>query len=147
MALLGVAAPRLKARAIGWASAPVNSSADCITPVAVPFTQLMYKINVHRGIANTPDTLGLYRPFDQVSDLDALNNMSPLERTFSLKIGSGRSPTPWERSQGVSGRAAPKVLGYHERYLQQSTPVPGASAYKVTCRVRIATRDSPSVTL
>lgn len=89
MAILGVAAPRLKARAIGWADAPVNTSAGCIKPMAVPFTQLMYKINVKRGIANTPDTLGLYRPFDADSDMVALGNMSPAERTFSLKLGSG----------------------------------------------------------
>jgi hypothetical protein len=87
--MLGVAAPRLKARAIGWADAPVNNSVGCIKPVAVPFTQLMWRLNVERGIANTPDTLGLYRKFDSVNDLAALNNMTVAERTFSLKIGSG----------------------------------------------------------
>src|SRR5688572_14368585 len=66
MAILGVAAPRLKARAIGWADAPVNTSAGCIKPIAVPFAQLMYRLNLYRGIANTPDTNGMYRSFDQV---------------------------------------------------------------------------------
>ena len=90
MGLMGVNAPRLKARAIGWADAPVNSSSGCIKPMAVPFTQLMYRINQYRGIANTPDTLGLYRPFDQVNDMAALSNMTAAQRTFNLKIGSGQ---------------------------------------------------------
>jgi hypothetical protein len=90
MSLLGVAAPVLKARAVGWADAPVSNSAGCIKPVAVPFTQLMWRINQHRGIPNTADTLGLYRPFDQVNDLLALSQMSAASRTFSLKIGGGQ---------------------------------------------------------
>src|SRR5688572_7659001 len=90
MGLMGVAAPRLKASAIGWADAPVAQSSGCIKPMAVPFTQLMYRINQYRGIANTPDTLGLYRPFDQVNDMAALSNMTAAQRTFNLKIGSGQ---------------------------------------------------------
>jgi hypothetical protein len=90
MALLGVNAPRLKARATAWADAPVNNSAGCIKPVAVPFTQLMFRINQHRGIANTPDDSGMYRPFDQVEDLKALGEMDAALRTFSLKIGAGQ---------------------------------------------------------
>ncbi len=90
MSLLGVAQPRMKARAIGWADAPVTTSSGCMKPVAVPFTQLMWRINIERGIANTPDTLGMYRPFDTVNDMAALNNMTTAERTFSLKIGSGQ---------------------------------------------------------
>ena len=91
MRLLGVAAPRLKARAIGWADAPVANAAGCIKPVAIPFPQLMWRINVFRNIPNTPDTLGMYRPFDSVQDMAALSNMSAAERTFSLKIGSGQT--------------------------------------------------------
>ena len=90
MRLMGVTAPRLKARAIGWADAPVSTSVGCLKPIAVPFTQLMWRINVERGIANTPDTLGMYRRFDPVADMAALSNMTAAERTFSLKIGSGQ---------------------------------------------------------
>jgi hypothetical protein len=90
MSLLGVSAPRMKARAIAWADAPVTSSAGCIKPVAIPYTQMMWRINQFRGIANTPDDTGLYRPFDNVADLNALNNMTVAQRTFSLKIGSGQ---------------------------------------------------------
>ena len=90
MGLLGVAPPRLKARAIGWADAPVNQSSGCIKPMAIPFAQMMYRINQKRGIANTPDTNGMYRPFESDSDMVALSNMTEAERTFSLKIGSGQ---------------------------------------------------------
>jgi hypothetical protein len=90
MGLLGVSAPRLKARAVGWADAPVNSAAGCIKPMAIPFSQMMWRINQHRGIANTPDTLGMYRPFDNVEDMKALSEMTASARTFSLKIGSGQ---------------------------------------------------------
>jgi type II secretory pathway pseudopilin PulG len=90
MGLLGVSAPRMKARAIAWADAPVTSSAGCIKPVAIPYTQMMWRINQHRGIPNTPDDSGLYRPFDNVEDLNALNSMTVAQRTFSLKIGSGQ---------------------------------------------------------
>jgi hypothetical protein len=89
MGLLGVSAPRLKARAIGWADAPVVSSTGCIKPMAIPFAQMMYRINQKRGIANTADVNGMYRPFDADSDMVALSNMTEAERTFSLKIGSG----------------------------------------------------------
>jgi hypothetical protein len=89
MSLLGVAQPRIKARAIGWADAPVNNSSGCIKPVAVPFDALMSRINNYRGIANTPDTNGLYRPFDQVADMAALSAMSTTLRTFALKFGTG----------------------------------------------------------
>jgi hypothetical protein len=90
MALLGVSGPRMKARAIAWADAPVVTSAGCIKPVAIPFTQMMYRINQYRGIANTPDDTGMYRPFDNVNDMAALNNMTAAQRSFSLKIGAGQ---------------------------------------------------------
>ena len=90
MSILGVLPPRLKARAIGWADAPVNNAAGCIKPIAVPFTQLMWRINIHRGIPNTPDNSGMYRPFEPDSDLVALSNMTAAERTFSLKIGTSQ---------------------------------------------------------
>ena len=90
MGLVGVSAPRLKARAVAWADAPVNNSSGCIKPMAIPFAQMMYRINQHRGIANTADINGMYRPFQSDSDMVALSNMTDAERTFSLKIGSGQ---------------------------------------------------------
>ena len=96
MQLVGVSQPRLKARAIGWADAPVATATGCIKPWAIPYVTLMYKINLYRNSAGTgtytpPNSFAnMTRPFDQVSDLAALNNMSAAERTFSLKLGSGQ---------------------------------------------------------
>jgi len=131
MSVLGVLAPRLKARAIGWADAPVNNSAGCIKPVAVPFTQLMWKINLYRNIPNTPDDSGLYRPFDQVEDIAALNAMSPSERTFSLKIGSGQIADTLGQ---ISGEYQAVQLGEYwdvtSGTYASPAPVPGASAFR-----------------
>jgi hypothetical protein len=132
MAILGVAAPRMRARAIGWADAPVNNAAGCIKPIAVPFTQLMWRINVFRGIANTPDTLGMYRPFDQVNDIAALNAMSAAERTFSLKIGSGQLA---DTAGAMSGNYQAVKLGKYWDVGTGALAVPppdngGANAYK-----------------
>lgn len=95
MSLLGVVQPRLKARAIGWADAPVSNATGCIKPWAIPYTLLMYRINVYRnsvgsGSFSPPNSAAnLTRPFDQVDDLAALQQMSAADRTFSLKQGSG----------------------------------------------------------
>jgi len=95
MSMLGVVQPRLKARAIGWADAPVSNATGCIKPWAIPYTLLMYRINVYRNSVGTgsfspPNSAAnLTRPFDQVEDLEALQQMSATDRTFSLKQGSG----------------------------------------------------------
>jgi hypothetical protein len=132
MSMLGVAAPRIQARAIGWANAPVNTSDNCMRPVAIPFTQLMWRINNYRNIPNTPDTLGLYRPFDQVADIDALNNMTAAERTFSLKIGSGQAN---DTLGAMSGNYQAVKLGRYWDVTSGALAVPppdnrGAAAYK-----------------
>ena len=95
MSLMGVTQPRIKARAIGWADAPVSDATGCIKPWAIPYTLLMYRINVFRNTLN-PGTFSppnspanLTRTFDQVADLNALQQMSIADRTFSLKQGSG----------------------------------------------------------
>lgn len=140
MRMLGVPNPRIKARAVGWANAPVAEASGCLKPVAIPFTQLMWRINQKRGIPNTPDTLGLYRPFDQVADMDALSNMTPSERTFSLKIGSGNV---YDTLGALSGNYQAVKLGKYWDVDSQAVAVPGpdtrgAAAYRehmsgVTC--------------
>jgi hypothetical protein len=103
MGLLGVAAPRVKARAIAWANAPVNNQ-NCLRPWSIPYVLLMQKVNLKRealaiskgdprynlpnpGGANDP--ANLTRPFTDL-DRDILNEeMSVEERTFKLKMGSG----------------------------------------------------------
>ena len=96
MTLIGVLSPRLKARAIGWADAPVSNATGCIKPWAIPYTLLMYRLNVYRNATESPSPFSppnsvtnLTRPFDQDKDLTALQNMSEADRTFSLKQGSG----------------------------------------------------------
>jgi hypothetical protein len=140
MALMGVAAPRLRARATAWADAPVVHSAGCIKPMAIPMTQMMWKINDFRGIANTPDDSGLYRPFDNVEDLEALGAMRTDQRTFSLKIGAGQLQDTLGQMAG--SYQAVKLGKYWDASTgQYANPAPdnrGADAYKehmggVTC--------------
>lgn len=139
MSMLGVANPRIKARAVGWANAPVASASGCLKPVAIPFTQMMWRINVFRGIPNSPDTLGLYRPFDQVADMDALSQMTAAERTFSLKIGSGQV---YDTLGALTGNYQAVKLGKYWDVDSQAVASPGpnngANAYRdhmsgVTC--------------
>lgn len=86
MSAFGVPAPRMRARATGWAEAPVATT-GCIKPWAIPYEHLMFAINNYRGIPNT--NANLNRAFDQVNDIAALNAMSAAQRTFTLKLGSG----------------------------------------------------------
>lgn len=139
LALLGVPLPRLKAQAIGWADAPVSNATGCMKPWAIPYTQLISRINNYRGIPNTPDASGLYRPWDPVNDIEALNHMSPTERTFSLKIGSGKI---YDTVGTVSGNYQAVQLGKYWSVADSdyANPPPGngAPAYQdhlsgVTC--------------
>lgn len=130
MGLMGVPPPRLKARAIGWSEAPVVTSTGCIKPVAVPMAQLMYKLNTYRGIANTPDTNGLYRPFDQVEDMEALANMTAGDRTFNLKIGTGQLN---DTLGAMSGQYQAVQLGPYKDAngnLLSPGPTPGVQSFK-----------------
>lgn len=86
--MLGVAAPRVKARATAWANAPVPV-AQCVKPWSVPYVTLMSRINVARGINPPNSAQNLTRPFDPNLDMAALSSMTEAQRTFSLKIGSG----------------------------------------------------------
>ena len=103
MGLFGIAAPRVKARAIAWANAPVNN-ASCLRPWSIPYVILMQKVNLKRielaastgdpkynlpnpGGANDP--ANLRRDFTDL-DRDVLNRqMSVTDRTFKLKMGAG----------------------------------------------------------
>jgi type II secretory pathway pseudopilin PulG len=131
MAMLGVVQPRLKARAIGWADAPVNNAAGCIKPVAIPFAQMMTRINTERGIPNTPDTLGMYRSFDPVNDMAALQGMLVSERTFSLKIGSGQVyDTLGHMSGNYQAVKLPKYWDASTGTIATPGPDNGANAYR-----------------
>jgi hypothetical protein len=88
MTLFGVTPPRIRARATGWAGAPVATS-GCQKPWAIPYENLMYAINAYRGIANT--TANMNRAFDQVADIAALQAMTQAQRTFDLKIAQNNN--------------------------------------------------------
>jgi hypothetical protein len=85
MGIVGVPLPRLRARATGWANAPLITSNGCFAPWAIPYVRLMERINTYRGFPNTPTNLT--RWFDPDSDMVALQNMSDTARTFTLKMG------------------------------------------------------------
>ena len=127
MSLLGVAAPRLKARAVGWADAPVSDATGCIKPWAIPYTLLMYRINLYRNANESPSPFSpansvdnLTRPFDQVADLAALQNMTEADRTFSLKQGSG---TMNDSGATISGNYQAVVLPeYWDAATQANNP-------------------------
>jgi Flp pilus assembly protein TadG len=85
MGALGIAAPKVRARATAWANAPVNNS-SCIRPWSIPYVILMSKINTALGLPNTQENLT--RDFTD-EDRETLNAMSDSARTFKLKMGSG----------------------------------------------------------
>ncbi len=93
MAMFGIAAPRVKARAIAWANAPVVE-ANCFKPWAIPYVTLMYRLNLARGISPANSFDNLTRAFDQTLDVGALNSMSEADRTFDLKLGAGSFDDP-----------------------------------------------------
>jgi hypothetical protein len=127
MSMLGVVQPRLKARAIGWADAPVNNAAGCIKPIAIPFTQLMWRLNIERNFPN-PDSM--YRAFDPVNDMAALQSMLPSERTFSLKIGSGQVyDTLGHMSGNYQAVKLPKYWDVADSAVASPGPDNGANAF------------------
>jgi Flp pilus assembly protein TadG len=90
---LGIAAPRVKARATAWANAPVDNS-NCMKPWTMPYTLLMYLVNQKRIALGTltgaaDSYTNLTRTFEN-EDRDLLASMSDPERTFTLKMGSGQ---------------------------------------------------------
>src|SRR4030095_10965736 len=91
MGALGIAAPKVHARAIAWANAPVNNS-NCMKPWTMPYTVLMDLVNRRRVADGTltgdPDSFAnLTRDFTNY-DRELLGTMSDVERTFTLKMGS-----------------------------------------------------------
>jgi len=127
MSMLGVLQPRLKARAIGWADAPVSAATGCIKPWAIPYTLLMYRLNLYRNATESPSPFSppnseanLTRPFDQVADLNALQAMPAADRTFSLKQGSG---TMNDSGSAISGNYQAVVLPeYWDAATQANNP-------------------------
>jgi Flp pilus assembly protein TadG len=107
---LGIAAPTVKARAVGWANAPVNNT-NCMKPWSMPYTILMDLVNRARIAAGdwpyadtNPDSFGnLTREFTDDDRQFLANNMSEAQRTFTLKMGSSQSGL----TEGVPGSTMP----------------------------------------
>lgn len=132
MSAFGVSAPRMRARATGWAEAPVATT-GCIKPWAIPYENLMFAINTYRGIPI--DNASLNRPFDQVADIAALNAMSAPQRTFTLKLADNMSPNQ-QNQITQSGATATSMPGNYQAvrlgklwdYATQTYPSPGPVA-------------------
>jgi len=106
MSALGVAAPRVRAKAIAWADAPISTT-NCIRPWAIPYEVLMGRVNVLRtddpSISGAPYTReNLTRAFDPIRDMNALRNGDPNDLRFSLKLG--------QNSNANNGQIADSVL-------------------------------------
>ncbi len=132
MRSVGATIPRMKARAVAWTSAPVAATPSCMKPWAVPYEEMMYRINLYRGITPANSTPNMTRAFDQVNDIAALQNMTAAQRTFSLKIGSN---TPSGAYNPTSGAYQAVQLGKYWDYATQSIANPGpqnggANAYE-----------------
>lgn len=127
--LLGVASPRIKARATAWAGAPVSSS-GCIKPWAISYTSLMSRVNTYLGISNT--VANLTRNFTP-ADLTALLSMSAVERSFDMHLGAGNAVD--STNTGMSGNYQ-AVSTYPKRYDAATNtnyvgPIPGnAQGYR-----------------
>ncbi len=123
MAGFGVPVPRMTARAIAWAAAPIATTTACMKPWAVPYEELMYRINIFRGITPANSNANMTRPFDQVNDLAALQAMSASQRTFSLKIGSQAPVGAYDPL--TTGNYQAVKLGKYWDYATQSVANPG----------------------
>jgi len=100
MGALGIAAPRVKARAVAWANAPVDNS-NCMKPWTMPYVILMDLVNRSRIAAGDwpfadtdPDSYDNLRRDFTDDDRAFLANMSDAARTFTLKMGSGGLTDP-----------------------------------------------------
>lgn len=106
MGALGIAAPRVFARATAWANAPVNNT-NCMKPWSMPYTVLMDLVNRKRVALGTltgdPDSFdNLTRDFTQ-EDRELLATMSDAERTFTLKMGTSSTGL----TEGIPGSTMP----------------------------------------
>ena len=98
MSSFGSIVPTIRASAVAWAMAPVNT-AGCMKPWAIPYEILMYRINAFRGLPNTT-TADLTRQFDPVADMAALTQMSTTDLTFRLKIAQNSNGNTGQVTQG-----------------------------------------------
>jgi hypothetical protein len=132
MRAFGATVPRMKARSIAWSGAPVATTNACMKPWAIPYEELMYRLNIYRGI-NPPNSIAnMTRPFDQVNDLAALQTMTAAQRTFTMKLGTSDANGVY--NPGTTGNYQAVKLGKYWDYATQNyaSPPPlngGANTY------------------
>jgi hypothetical protein len=88
MSAFNITVPNVHARATSWADAPISVD-NCIKPWAIPYAELMYRINLYRNITPANSDANLTRAFDQNLDMSALKSMTETQRTFDLKLAGG----------------------------------------------------------
>lgn len=118
---LGWRNKNIAVRAIAWAG-PSVAKTDCMKPWAMPYQVLMTAINTHEGTSSDPTRA--MTP----ADLQALRDMSTLERTFSLFLGNSKtqplgSPTSGGNYYAVDLPPVQYANG------TPGTPLTGGSAY------------------
>jgi hypothetical protein len=124
----GVPVPRMYARSIAWAGAPVATTPACMKPWAIPYEELMYRINLYRNIVPANSNANLTRPFDQVHDLAALQAMSAADRTFSLKLGNGKASGTYVPGSGnFQAIKLPKFYDYATNTGVAPNSIPGGA--------------------
>ena len=144
MRAFGLAAPRVKARAIAWADAPVTTD-NCIRPWSIPYVILMQKVNAKRIALGEPlpggtdpnSVANLTRPFT-TRDREVLNDMTTTERTFRLKLGAHDStkgpdadPPPGATMPGsFQAVQLPRYMDKFGNVNPDGPPVSGANAYR-----------------
>lgn len=114
MTAFGIAAPRMRARATGWADAPVTL-ASCSKPWAVPYEALRWVINPSVGL--TQSAADLVSPWNQTRDVNALNALTQAQRTFTLKMGAGNSsgaPSGGYNAANMPGNYQPVQLPVYQ---------------------------------
>jgi Flp pilus assembly protein TadG len=136
MGALGIAAPRVSARATAWANAPVDNS-NCMKPWTMPYTVLMDLVNRRRVADGTltgdPDSFAnLTRDFTDY-DRTLLGNMSDAERSFTLKMGSNANglvdPVPGSTMPGnFQAVQLPRHWSADGTPWPDGTPSPGGGA-------------------
>ncbi|MGH7624439.1 MAG: pilus assembly protein TadG-related protein [Gemmatimonadaceae bacterium] len=88
--VIGWAPKQIAVRSVAWAG-PAVSQTKCMKPWAIPYVNLRGRINSYLGLPDDPvtDTASLSQ-----ADLQALREMSDVQRTFTLKVSQWKDIDP-----------------------------------------------------
>lgn len=119
---LGWAPKQIAVRSVAWAG-PAVSETKCMKPWAIPYVNLRGRIDSYLGIPDNPATETA--PLTE-ADLQALREMSDVQRTFTLKVDQWKDIDP-----GMPGDFGAVDLPPATRADGTSgTPITGATAYQ-----------------